>query len=88
MTETPKTEDTAANAAKPGRAVPKIAPGPQPAPAAAAAPCECAGRLNELEGQFAAFQSLTKSLSWLFLAAGAAIIYILWTGSGNGGAGK
>lgn len=57
---------------------------PDPAPAAAAAPCECADRLDRLEGRWAAQDTLNRAMSWCLLACAAAVLYMAWTGGGSG----
>jgi hypothetical protein len=57
---------------------------PAPGPAAAE-PCGCGERVTMLEGRFAAYETMSRAMSYLMLAAAAAVIYILWTGGSTGG---
>lgn len=77
---------TDAAAAKPAATAgqSKNSAAPEPEVTAAAAPCECAERLNTLEGRMSAYEGVNKALSWLMLAAAAAIIYVLWNAPGTG----
>lgn len=76
----PKTENASVNSARPAPKIEDDAKDPGPAAAAAAAPCACEERLSMLEGRWAATDTLIRAMSWCFLAVGAAVLYILWTG--------
>ena len=76
-----------AEAAKPAAEHAEHANSAGPAPAAAAAPCECTDRLNTLEGRMSAYEGVNRALSYLMLAAAAAVIYIMWTGGPGSGTG-
>jgi hypothetical protein len=67
---------------------PEAAAKPEPAAAAVTAePCGCGERLNALEGRMSAYEGVNRALSYLMLAAAAAVIYILWTGGPGSGSG-